>query len=170
MKQTVLLFLCLSVFSSILMSQDFIAPTNYSLVAKEDYSPYEKDIIAAAYWLEKQPFNKETDKYKETAKFIIQWISGSPTVNVELNETIIDLDKKNSGMMLLYMAASARYILENNYSKDMRAKHKAALTAMLTAYKEGNGVKKDKKMEKLSKASEENKLDVWLDENLKVGH
>ena len=95
-------------------------------------------------------------------------MNGSPTVNVEINPTIIAFEEKNPGMLPLYMAGSARYVLENNYSKDMRAKHKAALKGMIEVYKSGKGIKKDKKMEKLVKSDEGDKLDEWLAENLKI--
>jgi len=90
-------------------------------------------------------------------------------VNVEINPTIFDFDKKNPGMLAIYMASSARYVLENNNSKDMRAKHKAALHDMISVYKAGKGINKDKKMEKLIKADDDGKLDDWLADNLKVG-
>jgi hypothetical protein len=74
-------------------------------------------------------------------------------------------------MLVIYMASSAKYVLENNYSTDMRAKHKAALQDMITVYKSGNGIQKDKKMDKLIKSFEESKIDEWLNENLKIeGH
>jgi hypothetical protein len=66
------------------------------------------------------------------------------------------------------MASCAKYVLENDYSKDMRAKHRAALRDMMTVYNSGNGIKKDKKMEKLIKSDADGKLDEWLEENLKV--
>ena len=149
-------------------AQDFEVPANYQLNAKEDYGKYEKDIIAAAKWLLTIPFNEQKEKRKEVASFVIKWVNGSPSVNVELNATIIDFEEKNPGMLPLYMAGSARYVLENNYSKDMRAKHKAALKGMIEVYKSGKGIKKDKKMEKLVKSDEDGKLDEWLAENLKV--
>ena len=68
------------------------------------------------------------------------------------------------------MASSARYVLENNYSKDMRSKHKAALHDMISVYKTGKGVKKDKKMDRLIKDEEEGKLDDWLSKNLKINN
>lgn len=80
----------------------------------------------------------------------------------------MDFEKKNEGMLLLYMAFSAKYVLENNYSKNMRAKQKAALSDMILVYKSGKGIHKDKKMEKLIKSDEEGKLDEWLEENLKI--
>jgi hypothetical protein len=149
--------------------QDFNLPSNYQFNTREDYSKYEKDIVEAAKWLVATPLNEQSDKRKEVSAFVVTWINGSPTVNVEINPTIMDFDKKNPGMLVLYMAGSAKYVLENNYSTDMRAKHKATLHDMIQVYKSGKGIKKDKKMEKLIKSEEEGKMDEWLDQNLKIG-
>ena len=151
-----------------LFSQDFRVPAG-QIKLKEDYAEYEKDIIAADKWLVATPFNEQKERREQVNGFIKQWVDGSPTVNCELNPIIFDFETKNPGMLYLFMGGCARYVLENNYSKDMRAKHKAALMDMITVYKAGKGIKKDKKMEKLIKAEEEGKLDEWLGENLKVG-
>lgn len=168
MKLIPLLVTGLLFFTNHLYSQDFEVPKGYQLKNAADYTRYEKDIIAAAKWLKKTPLGEQADKRKEVGAFVISWVNGSPTVNVEINPTIMDFEKKNEGMLLLYMAFSAKYVLENNYSKDMRAKHKAALHDMISVYQSGNGIKKDKKMEKLIKSDEDGKLDEWLSENLKV--
>lgn len=161
---------CFFLANIISSAQEFVVPANYQLNAREDYGKYEKDIIAAAKWLLSTAFNEQKEKRKEVSAFVIKWVNGSPTVNVEINPTIIDFEEKNPGMLPLYMAGSARYVLENNYSKDMRAKHKSALKGMIEVYKSGKGIKKDKKMEKLVKSDEEGKLDEWLAENLKVNY
>jgi hypothetical protein len=70
--------------------------------------------------------------------------------------------------MVLFMACSAKYVLENNYSVDVRAKQKSALEEMIKVYQSGNGISKDKKMEKLIKTSEAGKIDEWLEENFKM--
>ena len=147
--------------------QDFQVP-DYKLNNATDYATYEKDIIAAAKWLQATPFNEQTEKRKEVVAFIATWVNGSPTVNVEITPIIMDFEKKNKGMLALYLAGSARYVLENNYSKDMRAKHKTTLREMIQVYKAGKGIKKDKKMETLIKSDEDGKLDDWLAENLKI--
>jgi hypothetical protein len=152
-------------------SQPFEVPQNYAFNKAEDYAKYEKDIIEAAKWLRETPLNEQVEKRKEVSKFAITWINGSPTVNVELNANIMDFEKKNEGMLAIYMSGCARWVLENNYSKDMRSKHKAALRDMMSVYKTGKGINKDKKMEKLIKSDEEGKIDEWLSENLKIeGH
>jgi hypothetical protein len=154
--------------STIAYSQSFDVPQNVLLNTASDYARYEKDIIQAANWLVNTPINEQAEKRKEVSAFVVTWINGSPTVNVEINPTIMDFDKKNSGMLVIYMASSTKYVLENNYSKDMRTKQKAALKDMITVYKSGSGIEKDKKMEKLIKADEEGKLDEWLADNLTI--
>ena len=159
---------CFFLATIVSYAQDFEVPSNYQLNTKEDYSKYEKDVIAAAKWLLTTAFNEQKEKRKEVSAFVMKWVNGSPNVNVEINPTIMDFEEKNPGMLPLYMAGCARYVLENNYSTDMRAKHKAALKGMIEVYKSGKGIKKDKKMEKLIKSEEEGKLDEWLAENLKI--
>lgn len=151
-----------------LYSQTFEVPKNYSLKADADYARYEKDIIEAAKWLVATPLNEQPEKRKEVSAFILKWLIGSPTVSVEVNETIMNFAKKNEEMLILYMAGCARYVLEHNYSKDTRAINKAALHDMIIVYKNGKGIKKDKNMEKLAKSEEEGKMDAWLAENLKI--
>jgi len=169
MKKINLLFIFFFlILCNMAFSQSFEVPENYVLKVAADYSKYEQAVIAGAKWLKETPFNEQAEKRKAVSKFLVTWINGSPTVNVELNSMIIDFDKKNEGMLALFMSACARYVLENNYSKDMRAKHRAALRDMIAVYKGGNGIKKDKKMEKLIKSEEDGKIDEWLEENLKI--
>lgn len=149
-------------------AQDFECPKNYSLEAAADYTKYEKDIIAAANWLKTTPLNEQTQKRKEVSAFVIKWLSGSSTVNVEIVPVIMDFDKENPGMMMIYMASSARFVLENNYSKDVRGKYKSALIDMMMVYKSGKGIKKDKKMDELVKSIESGKMDEWIKENLET--
>ena len=169
MKTFHLLLVCFFLFvGKNLYSQDFEVPENYKFKVAADYAKYEKDIIEAAKWLLATPFNEQVEKRRHVSAFVVTWINGSPTVNVEINPTILDFDKKNEGMLVLYMACSAKYVLENNYSKDMREKHKAALRDMINVYKAGKGINKDKNMEKLIKYDEEGKMDKWLSEYLKI--
>jgi hypothetical protein len=169
MKLSTLLFAGILVLnSSNLYSQHFEVPKDYTLKVAADYKMYEKDMIEAAKWLVKTPLDEQENKRAKVSAFVISWVNGSPTVDVELNEFIMDFDKKNKGMLVIFMASCAKYVLENDYSKDMRAKHRAALRDMMTVYNSGNGIKKDKKMEKLIKSDADGKLDEWLEYNLKI--
>jgi hypothetical protein len=70
-------------------------------------------------------------------------------------------------MLVIYMASSTKYVLENNYSKSTKEKYKAALLDMIYVYKAGNGIKKDKKMEKLIQSVENEKIGDWINTNFK---
>lgn len=152
--------------AKMLTAQSFDVPKNVVLKDKDDYAKYEKDIINAAIWLRDTPLNEQEAKRKEVSQFVILWLTGSPTVDVELGTAVLDFEKKNTGMMVVFMAASARYSLENNYSKDKTAKNRAALLDLITVYKSGKGISKDKKMDKLVKMEAEGKLDEWIKENM----
>ncbi len=161
--------LALLLFLSInLNAQDFEVPKGYELKSIADYAKYEKDIIEAAIWLKETPLKEQEDKRKEVSAFVIAWINGSPTVNVEITPAIMDFENRNPGMMILYMAGCARFVLENNYSKNVRAKHKAALQDMVWVYRAGYGIKNDKKMERLAKFDDENRIEEWIDVNMKT--
>ena len=147
-------------------SQTFDVPQGYGFTTAEDYTRYEKDIIAAAKWLESTPLEAQPEKRKQTANFIYRWVNGSPTVMVSVYPCIMDFEKANPGMLALYMAACSRYALENNYSKDKRAAQAAALRSMMKLYQLGTGVVRDKKMEKLIKTDADGKLDKWLEKNM----
>ena len=148
-----------------LQSQSFEVPKNYEFKEAADY---EKDIIDAANWLISTPFNEQVEKRKKVSAFVVKWVNGSPTVRVEINTTIIEFEQKNQGMLVLYMACCAKFVLENDYSKDMREKHKEALRNMMKVYKKGLGIKKDKNMDKLIKYVNKGKMDEWLEKYLKV--
>lgn len=158
--------LCLS-FNS--FSQDYQPPTGYTLQAKDDYAKYEKEIILAAKWLQATPFNEEKGKRIQVHAFVMDWVNGSPTVTVEIVPILMDFEKKNNGMLMLYMAGCARHALETNLSATKKAQCLAALQGMIEMYKTGKGINKDKKMEKLITAANEGSLDKWYNENIKTG-
>lgn len=149
-------------------AQTFELPQNIKLASKEDYTSYEKNIIEAANWLEQTPLTEQKEKRREVERFIFSWISGSPAVNVDIYENLLGFDKKNPGMMILYMAGTARYVLEHNYSKDKTAKLEAGLRSMIKVYKGGINIKRDKQLERLAKADQDGKIKEWIAENIKT--
>jgi hypothetical protein len=58
--------LILIIFSA--TAQEFEVPKDYSLKKKEDYTKYEKDIIACINWLEETPLNQQEQKRKAANK------------------------------------------------------------------------------------------------------
>ncbi len=163
----IILLFALTPDAKLFAQTNFEVPSNVNLEKKEDYTKYETDIITAADWLEETPFNEQKDKRRKVNAFVAVWVLGSPTVTITMTSTLTDFDKKNTGMMVLYMAAYSKYVLKNNYSKDVKAAKTAALKSLIKVYTSGKGISRDKKMEKLVQADTDGKLDDWINENMK---
>ncbi|HEY4149756.1 MAG TPA: hypothetical protein VGM41_12540 [Chitinophagaceae bacterium] len=150
------------------IAQDFVPPADPVLSSKEDYAKYEKDVISSAKWLESKAVGVEMEKRKQVGAFIIKWLSGSPTVNVAITPFQMKLADKNPQFLVLYMAAAARYCLENNYSKDTLKTTTAAVKSILACYGLGGDITKNKVLERAITANKEGKLEEWVRGNM--GH
>lgn len=151
-------FLALSAFA-----QDFQVPANYKFEAKEDYKPYEPQILQAIDWALNTPLNKDVDKRKEVYAFILAWLSGSPDVSVNINFDIAYVSKTNQDLLFPFVMGWARYSLENNYIKDDVLGNKAGIETAVKFYEDNKSVlKKDKGIEKYKELIEKNKLEEEL--------
>ncbi|GAT61871.1 hypothetical protein [Paludibacter jiangxiensis] len=165
-KILLLILFCLSINQ--IKSQTFEIPKNVVLSAKEDYAKYEKEIIACVNWLENSPLDKDVSKRKEANVFFMKWLTGSPTVSINLNaDYIIKYTEKNPDLLLIFMAGWTRYSLENNYSNDQMKGYYEGFKSMISVYKRGIGIQKEKNMEKLIKIYDEGQLEDWITKNLK---
>ncbi|SEW34870.1 hypothetical protein [Chitinophaga arvensicola] len=166
MIKSLLLSLSLLLFTTITLAQDFHVPENVNLYTKEDYARYEKDIIAAAGWLESTPVLNNDKKRAMVNLFVMDWIMGSPTINIEMRGFVLEVMKKNSQFPVVFMAGYARYVLENNYDKSVLNGYVAGLKSITHLYKLRDGIKRDKKMEKLIEIEDTGKLNEWVQEKL----
>ena len=161
-----LLFTILSI--SVLLGQaTFEVPQNAEFKTKEDYAKYEASVIDAAKWLESTDLDKETEKRKQVNGFVSQWLSGSPTVNVDIGENLLKLYGKNAELLGIYIASYARNFLENRNTATKFSATKAGLTSMMNVYEKGINVSRSKELEKLIKLTEENKLDQYINDNFR---
>ena len=145
----------------------FEVPQNVELTSKEDYAKYEPAIIDAAKWLEETDLNKEAEKRQQVNAFVLQWVSGSPTVNVDINEQLGKIYGKNAQLLGLYLASYTRTFLENKSTATKFLATKAGLISIMNVYKKGIEISKSKEMDKLIKLTEENKLDDYINEKFK---
>ncbi|MFL5786425.1 MAG: hypothetical protein ACJ748_00100 [Flavisolibacter sp.] len=167
MKILITCLTCLFIMHSAL-AQEFEVPVGYEFKSKQDYIKYRKEIIEASKWLQSTPLDINSKKRKEISIFVASYVNGNPFFNVDVSQTIIEIEKKNPGMLMLYLAGNARFVLENNYSQDKISMEKAALKGMIDMYVKGIGIQKDKNMERLVRADDKGKMDQWIDENIKI--
>jgi hypothetical protein len=133
---------------------------------KEEFISSEKKVLATINWLENTPLDQDKKKHKEQYALLTAWITNSPTVTIELNANVLTFSKKNSELIMFFMAGWTKYSLENNYSKDIPKGSIAGLHSAINIYKKGVGLKKDKEMEKLVQLEEKGELEKWVDDQL----
>lgn len=160
-----LLFSVTTLFTSSLSAQDFGVPANVTLKAKEDYARYEQEIIKAAKWLESKPVGQEEAKRIRVNGFVMEWITGSPSVTVVIQPIAGKLTEKNPHLLMLFMASYARWALENNYSTDELKGYRFAIKSVINNYHLDGVIKKNKTLQKAAEADKAGKLDQWVLEN-----
>jgi hypothetical protein len=163
MKITITAFLlCLTMYVSAQQSQllSNIPET------KEQFISSEKNVLATIDWMENTPIDQEKDKHKEQYALLLGWLTNTPTITLEINANILIFTKKNSELLMFFMAGWTKYSLENNYSNDVLQGNLAGIRSAINIYNEG-GLKKDKKMQKLVELDEKGELEKWVSEELK---
>ena len=141
---------------------EFEVPEDIQLEAKEDYTLYESDIIDAAKWLEETNLDKEINKRTNVNVFVLQWLTGSPTVDLEIGEELIKLVENNTPLLGIYLASYAREVLENKEASTKFSATKAGLMAVMNVYKKGIQINKNKNLDKLIALTNKNKLDDYI--------
>lgn len=148
-----------------LFGQTFEVPASYAFNTKADYARYEPEVIRAVNWLEATPLNQEARKRKEVNVFLFKYLEGSPDVTVELHGFVLELNKKNPDMLMVFMAGWAKHKLENRSQTDKLTLNTVGVQSVLKVYQLG-GAAKDKNLEKLVKLAGTGELETWVKSKL----
>ena len=170
MKKTLIisvLLLTASLSALISIGQpQFELPQNIELKTKEDYVKFETTVIDAAKWLEQTDLDKEGDKRKQINAFVIQWITGTPTLTVNINEQLAKLYGKNVQLLAIYLASYARNVIELKEASSKLTATKAGLVSMMNVYKKGIEISKNKELDKIIKMTD-SELDSYIVDKFK---
>lgn len=150
-------------------SQEFNVPNNVKLESDEDFRKYEADILNCINWLENTPVNQNSNKRKKASTFLMLWATGTPTVTIEMQSFQLDLTKKNSSLLIDFIGGWIKYVVENPSEKNnIQQGNIAGINSIIKVYSanKDNGMKKDKRIEKLIKMDESD-LQKWVVEKLK---
>jgi len=155
------MLICLLFVSANLLAQEVEIPKDLELKDAKDYKKTEQLVLNAIEWLMKTPISENPSKRKEINAFLIKWMSGSPTVSIELVSGIIPLDCADC--LLAFMSGWTKYSLENDYSKN---KVECAISGVENAiefYKKNKlHLGRNSDMEKLLKLQKKGKLKKYI--------
>jgi hypothetical protein len=129
-------------------------------------STSEKQAIATINWLEKTPLDQNAKKRQQQTALLVQWITKSPTVSIELNASTLTFMKKNPELLIFFMGGWTKYCLQHNHSNDKVKCTMAGLKSAIKIYKKGVEIKKDKNMEKLIALQDKGELEDWVKKQL----
>lgn len=166
-KRKVLLLSSIFALASVMTVQGqtkFEVPQKVELNTEADYAKYEKSIIDAAKWLEATDLNKEAEKRQQVNGFVLQWLSGSPNVTVDINEQLGALFENNAQLLGIYLASYTRNFLEQKSAATKFSAVKAGLLSMINVYKKGIDISKNKEMDQLLKLNDA-QLDNYINKH-----
>lgn len=164
----ILFIMLLSLVTITMFGQDFEVPKDYKFAVKEDYKPYEPQILKAIDWLLNTPINVEVEKRKDVNAFVLTWLMGSPDVTINLNLDIVHISKTNEELLFPFIAGWTVFSINNDYSKDNLLGTKAGIEAAVNFYEKNKKVlKKDKEIEKFKNLIEKDKLHEELQKKFK---
>jgi len=157
------LFIFLSSSSLLSQSVDWETLENAELKETEDFVKIDSLILKLINWLGNHHLDHK-DRIKANSIFM-KWMTGSPSVTVNLDNYLMSYTKKNGDFLLLYMAGWSKYVLENPDKKeDTFGGRMAGVNYFLDYYEKGkdSGVKKDRKVVKLLKKRKAGKLEKFI--------
>ena len=168
-KQLLLTLFILCSMSLTVKAQDFEIPKDITLEAPEDYKKYNQDVIDGITWLENTPLNEQESKRKNTSAFLMLWMTGTPTVSIEVSSYVVELTESNPDLLITFLGGWTKYVLENPNDSDKFKGNLAGLKSILEVYKKNKktGIKKERAVEKLIKLKSEEDLEKWLKKKLK---
>ena len=155
------MLICLLFVSASLLAQNVDIPSDLKLENAEDYKKTEHLVLNSTEWLLKTPISKNPSKRKEINAFLMKWMSGSPTVSIELVSGIVPLDCADC--LMSFMSGWTKYSLENDYSKDKVECAVAGAENAIEFYKKNKSeLGKNSDMEKLMKQQKKGKLKKYI--------
>jgi hypothetical protein len=140
-------------------------PQNIRLQSAEDYAKAEPEVLRCIAYLDTVSLDEENAR-SGANRFLITWLSGSPTVNVEINPYLMKLVDRNKELLSIFMGGWTKYSIQNPIDKNKIKGHLAGLSAIIQAYKLGKGVKKDTSLEEIVSADQNGNLSSWLQANI----
>jgi hypothetical protein len=119
-----------------------------------------KECIA---WLQETPIGESAEARRTANAFLLQWISRSPDVHVELRAEIVDMATRNPDLLAIYMGGWVRYALESGEEYPSTDAHIHGMKAVVEFYAENHDrLNHDRYIEKLIKQDNKGKMEYYL--------
>lgn len=143
-------------------AQEFQVPENYKLKNKDDYARYVPDVLKCIDYLEAAPLDAEGRQ--EANAFLLKWITGSPTVTIQILPYAVNLVQNNKQLLMIFLGGWTKHAILHPKETDSLAGQMAGLESMLMVYAKGERMEQDDTLDDLLEREKENTLRDWLEE------
>jgi len=145
-------------------AQDFVPPAVYVLDKPDDYRALHEEVIECAEYLNRIEPKVDSKVKKDNQRFLREWIIGTPDIQVDVNQYLVNLVDRNETLVNIYINGWVCHALrQQSLGANDFGNHMAALNAMLDYYiKFESQLNKDPDLKMLVKKREKNALEVWL--------
>lgn len=142
-------------------TQEYSVPKDYAFESKEDYTRYQQAVLDGIDWLIETPVAEEPAKRKEINAFVLEWLTGSPTVTIELSEDIVTF-MDCPDCLMIFMGGWTKYTLEQEDKNKIQG-NLAGIKTLIRFY-ENNKTElgRSSAIEKYSKLLKKDKLEDYI--------
>ncbi len=159
---TIAAFMLVSITTSLALAQEFQVPENYRFDTREDYVRYAPDVLRCIDYLEATPL--DTEGRDDANAFLLKWLTGSPTVTIQILPYAVDLVENNKPLLMIFLGGWTKHAILHPEETDSLAGQMAGLESMLMVYSKGKGVEQDDTLDDLLEMEKEGTLREWLEE------
>jgi len=161
MKNAIKTLLLLLLVTTTITAQEVEIPNNVKFEKAEDYKKNEPLVLESIAWLQKTPLSEKPEKRKEVNAYLLKWMTGSPTVSIEVVSGIVPVDCADC--LFTFLSGWTKYSLENNYAKDKIDCAVAGAEHVIEFYKKNKAVLgKQSDIEKMIKRQKKGKLRKYI--------
>ena len=153
-----LLTLCLNLS---LVAQELDIPKDVTYEGEADYAAQAETVVAVTDWLLETPVNMDPYKRQQANTYLMQWLTGTPTVTLSLSQDVVPFMDCGECLMA-YMGSYAKHAIRQ---PDREAKNwnYAAVKDVLSFYEANKAaVGKNKSLEKFAKLEAKGKLEAKI--------
>jgi hypothetical protein len=128
-----------------------------------DYRVFEKDVHECADYILNVPVSNDSNR-DIAIQALVKWMRGTPDYVFELNNTILSIAKQNDKVLYIYMAAMAKFELENKSEADKpeEVTYQSFVIFLDYCANPGNKVTITRKIQKAIDAKNTNRLRSYL--------
>lgn len=162
MKKLILIFFVLVSYCS--KAQTIPDFELIKLEKRTDYKAAEPFVIQTANYILSTPFDKKNDNRLKSVQFIGKWMFGTADYAFVLDDAASKIITGNEDLVGVYLAAMAKYALDNKTTTADAKTVKLNAINTLLAYSENksNGLKVSKQLKKIIEAKEKGELEQLI--------